>query len=102
VCVLGVAAEVVGYFGSESAGQCPSCEQGLPWIAEGLRALDRGTATRAQLDEITSFAVTLPRRGACAMPDGAIRFLQSVFTNFPEVVEDHLASGCSHVGETTT
>ena len=95
-CIVDVAAEVVAYFGGESAQQCPSCEQGLPWIADQLRALERGDATPLDIDEVRAFATSLPRRGACALPDGAVRFLQSVFTNFSEVVSAHLAA---HVHE---
>lgn len=96
-----VAAEVVGYFGAESAGQCPSCTQGLPWIAESLRALAAGTAPAPLVDEVRTFAATLPRRGACALPDGAVRFLQSLFANFPDVVEGHLAGEALHGGRSS-
>lgn len=100
-CIIDVAATVVGYFGGESAGQCPSCQHGLPWIAEQLRTIERGDGTDIQFDEVRVFAASLPRRGACALPDGAIRFLQSVFTNFSTVVEAHLAGEMIHQGDST-
>jgi NADH:ubiquinone oxidoreductase subunit F (NADH-binding)/ferredoxin len=93
-CVVDVAARVVSWFGAESAGQCPPCRDGLPWIAGVLADLERGIATAAAVAEARAFAETLPGRGACALPDGAVRFVRSLFRWFGDDVDAHVRAGC--------
>ena len=94
-CPVGVAAEIVGYFGAESAGQCPPCSRGLPDMAALLRGLEAGTGGAQAAAELGQFMATLSGRGVCRLPDGAARVALSLFTNFRSEVEAHTRSGCA-------
>ena len=86
---------VMTHFAESTAKQCPPCHLGLPFLAGALDRLARGELTSAELVEVEEFASTLPGRGACALPDGAIRFLRSFLTHFNTYVDRHLV-GVAH------
>lgn len=93
-CPVGVAAEIVGYFGAETADQCPPCSRGLPDMAQLLRDLESGTGGAAAVAELETFMNTLTGRGVCGLPDGVARVSLSLFAQFPDEVQQHAAGGC--------
>ena len=93
-CPVRVAAEITGYFGAESAGQCPPCSRGLPDMAALLAALEAGTAGAGTVTELRGFMSTLSGRGVCRLPDGAARVTLSLLSAFGDAVEEHLRGGC--------
>jgi NADH:ubiquinone oxidoreductase subunit F (NADH-binding)/ferredoxin len=95
-CPVRVVAEIVRYFGEQTAQQCPPCHRGLPDMAAILDDLERGTAGRAGLDELERFMATLSGRGVCRLPDGAARVAGSLLSNWADVVAAHADSGCRH------
>jgi NADH-quinone oxidoreductase subunit F len=94
-CPVEVAAEIVGYFGAESAGQCPPCSRGLPDMAALLRDLEAGVNGRAAAADLERFMGTLSGRGVCRLPDGAARLILSLLTGFRDEVEAHVRAGCT-------
>jgi NADH:ubiquinone oxidoreductase subunit F (NADH-binding)/ferredoxin len=94
-CPVGVAAEIVGYFGAESAGQCPPCSRGLPDMAALLHDLEAGTGGPEAAAELARFMATLSGRGVCRLPDGAARLALSLLTNFRDEVAAHTRSACT-------
>jgi NADH:ubiquinone oxidoreductase subunit F (NADH-binding)/ferredoxin len=97
-CPVGAAAEIVGYFGAESAGQCPPCSRGLPDMAALLRDLEAGVRGGEAAAELQSFMGTLSGRGVCRLPDGAARVTLSLLAGFRDQVETHIATGCPFPG----
>jgi NADH:ubiquinone oxidoreductase subunit F (NADH-binding)/ferredoxin len=93
-CPVQVAAQVVGYFGEQSAGQCPPCSRGLPDMAALLRDLEAGTGGEAAVAELDRFMATLSGRGVCRLPDGAARLTRSLLAGFPGEVTAHVRAGC--------
>ncbi|BCO60167.1 NADH-ubiquinone oxidoreductase-F iron-sulfur binding region domain-containing protein [Mycobacterium intracellulare] len=93
-CPIGVAAEIVGYFGSESAEQCPPCSRGLPDMAALLTGLEDGAGGPRAVEELDQFMSTLFDRGVCRLPDGAARLTMSLLTNFADDILAHAESGC--------
>lgn len=93
-CPIAVAADIVEYFGEQSANQCPVCFRGLPDMAEILRGLADGSSGAAALADLETFMTTLSGRGVCRLPDGAARIALSLITNFADHVSAHLAGGC--------
>ncbi|GAB2805934.1 NADH-quinone oxidoreductase subunit NuoF family protein [Actinoallomurus bryophytorum] len=93
VCPLGEVARVAAYLGAESSGQCGPCRLGLPALAQALGLLASGEQGAEALAAVQHGAQTVPGRGACNHPDGAIRFVSSALTTFADDVETHLASG---------
>ena len=93
-CPVRVTAEIVGYFGAESAGQCQLCLRGLPDMAALLRDLEAGVRGEESVAELRDFMTILPGRGVCRLPDGAARVTLSLLTAFRDEVEVHASGGC--------
>lgn len=90
-CAVETTAVIADYLASESAGRCGPCVNGLPALAASMADLVAGADTSERLVELIG-AVT--RRGACAHPDGTARLVDSLLTNVPEAVADHLHGVC--------
>jgi NADH:ubiquinone oxidoreductase subunit F (NADH-binding) len=95
-CGLGETARVARYLAGESAGQCGPCVFGLPAVAQALESIAAGApdASRA-LERLPKLSAQIARRGACAHPDGALRFVNSTVRVFADEIELHLAGRCS-------
>ncbi len=100
-CPLAEMARVTRWLASQSAGQCGSCANGLPAIALAVEHIARGSdrdgnaevAARRWLEMVAG-------RGACKLPDGAVRFVSSGFTTFAEHLADHARRGpCAAAGQ---
>jgi NADH:ubiquinone oxidoreductase subunit F (NADH-binding) len=93
-CPLAELARVTQWLASQSAGQCGACAHGLPAIAGAVQHMADGSdrdasaeaAARRWLDMVAG-------RGACKLPDGAVRFVSSGFTVFAEHIAEHRARG---------
>jgi NADH:ubiquinone oxidoreductase subunit F (NADH-binding) len=90
-CLLGEMSRVVDWLAGESANQCGPCAFGLPALAADVRALTRGD-TRG-LSSAFVHARAVEGRGACAHPDGAVRFAVSGLHLLRDETEQHLAHG---------
>ncbi len=90
-CGVAESARVARYLADESAGQCGPCVHGLAAIAGGLERLarlDRGDPS----GDVGRWVELVRGRGACHHPDGAARFVASMFSVFGDEVEHHLRS----------
>jgi len=93
-CGLAETARVVRYLALESAGQCGPCLNGLPRIAGGLAELAGprpGPQVRADVER---WAGLVSGRGACAHPDGSVRFVRSALTVFAAELRQHANGRC--------
>ena len=90
VCGLAEAARIADYLAQENAGQCGPCFNGLPALAAGLTAL----ATNGTVEPAMSrWLSVVPRRGACAHPDGATRMIASALSTFAGEADRHATRG---------
>lgn len=86
-CGVMESARVLDWYSYESAGQCGPCVHGLEALADGMKTLTMsGRTDPAQLER---WAGDVERRGACALPDGAARFIRSALTVFADDIEEH-------------
>ncbi len=92
-CGVAETARVAAYLAAESAGQCGPCVNGLAAIADTVAALAAGTAPRGARIDLDRWCRELPRRGACAHPDGAARFIASALRVFSAEFDDHARRG---------
>jgi NADH:ubiquinone oxidoreductase subunit F (NADH-binding) len=83
----------IGWLASESAGQCGPCSHGLPALADLLAAMASSRAPKDAWQRLERWTGDLPRRGACHLPDGAVRFLRSGMRVFAEELSEHARLG---------
>ncbi len=87
-CPVDLTSRVVSHLAGQSAGRCGPCFNGLPALADGVRAVLEGRGGTERLDQL---AAVLVRRGACAHPDGTVRLVRSLLAAFPADVASHAA-----------
>jgi NADH:ubiquinone oxidoreductase subunit F (NADH-binding) len=94
-CPVQELARTVHWLASESAGQCGPCSNGLPALAELLAAIAAGRAPQDARERLDRWSTNVVGRGACRLPDGAVRFLRSGVTVFgPELARHQQAGPC--------
>ena len=86
-CPLGETYRVAQWLTARSAGQCGPCVFGLPAVTEQLGRVLRGEPAdvRRPLSMV---------RGACAHPDGVVRFVGSALDAFADDIHAHRTGGC--------
>ena len=95
-CGVAEAARVTRWLSEETAGQCGPCVHGLNAIASAVEELAAGTAATGAEQRIARWASLVQRRGACAHPDGAVRFVASALNVFAQEFAEHALHGpCS-------
>jgi NADH:ubiquinone oxidoreductase subunit F (NADH-binding) len=95
VCGLAETARIAGYLAREVAGQCGPCVNGLPRMADTLRALVAGQADRSEVERL---AALVTGRGACRHPDGTARMIASAMRTFADDVRAHRSGHCVEGG----
>ncbi len=97
-CGITEAARVLRHLADESAGQCGPCLFGLPALADDLAVLADGR-DRTALRRLRLRLPVVAGRGACAHPDGAVRFAASALDLFAADAERHaLGRPCPWAG----
>ncbi len=92
-CPLQEVSAVLHWLAANTAGQCGPCVNGLPALAAAFdldAAGDRSGRAAADLDR---WAPMVSGRGACKLPDGAVRFLDSARRTFAAHIEQHRRHG---------
>ena len=93
-CPLGELARVTRWLASQSAGQCGACANGLPAIASAVEHMAQGSDRDGSAEAAARrWFGMVAGRGACKLPDGAVRFVASGFTVFAEHIAEHGTRG---------
>ncbi len=92
-CPVTVTARITAYLAEQSARRCGPCLNGLPALAEQVRALAEG---EPDPDRVRALCRLVEGRGACAHPDGTARLVRSLLDELAEQVDAHLVGECSH------
>jgi NADH:ubiquinone oxidoreductase subunit F (NADH-binding) len=95
-CPVQEVAQTLAWLERQSAHQCGPCSNGLPAIAHELAALAAGRDDGHGLTRIERWSRLVLRRGACRLPDGAVRFLRSALEVFAPEFADHARRGPCH------
>ena len=88
-CAVAETARIVSYLAGQSAGQCGPCTFGLPALAQDLALLARGGADGRLLERLEGRLGAIDGRGACRLPDGAVRLVRSALRVFADDVTAH-------------
>ncbi len=92
-CGVAETGRVARWLSDQSAGQCGPCVHGLDAIASAIEGLVRGSAPPETQARIARWATLVKGRGACAHPDGAVRFVSSALAVFASDFADHARHG---------
>jgi NADH:ubiquinone oxidoreductase subunit F (NADH-binding) len=92
-CPVRETVAVMRYLAREIAGQCGPCANGMPAIAQLLEAMADGRAPAGARHHLARWSTDVTGRGACHLPDGAVRFLASALEAFGEDFADHARHG---------
>lgn len=96
-------AETMRWLAHQSAHQCGPCRNGLPALAQLMVAMAEGQGPPDSHDRLARWSSQITGRGACHLPDGAIRFLASGLRVFASELADHELRGpCSACRRPTT
>jgi NADH:ubiquinone oxidoreductase subunit F (NADH-binding) len=91
-CGIAETAEVLRYLAGESAAQCGPCMFGLPAIAEDFQRLVLGARDSTDaLNRLHRRLTVITGRGACAHPNGAVRFAASALRTFEQDLRAHVS-----------
>jgi NADH:ubiquinone oxidoreductase subunit F (NADH-binding) len=94
-CGLHESARVIDYLAAQSARQCGPCTYGLRAIADAMADLADGVTHPRERDRVLRWTAEIRGRGACHHPDGAVRFVESVFEVFGAEIEQHRSGRCA-------
>jgi len=92
-CAVAEVTRATRWLADESAGQCGPCIHGLGAIADALEELCSSGSAGDAYGRLERWCKLITGRGACALPDGAARFVLSALRTFREVFEDHAQYG---------
>jgi NADH:ubiquinone oxidoreductase subunit F (NADH-binding) len=102
-CGVEETARVVSYMAAQSAGQCGPCVFGLRALAERFESIARCRPEAIEaFGRLQGLHEQIARRGACAHPDGVLRFAASAPAVFAAEFEAHLMGRCSAHSHTPT
>jgi NADH:ubiquinone oxidoreductase subunit F (NADH-binding) len=91
-CALGELARAAAWLAAESSRRCGPCRFGLPALAEDVRLLCLGDP--AAPARLVRRLPAVRGRGACAHPDGAVRFVASGLNLLADEIARHARGGC--------
>jgi NADH:ubiquinone oxidoreductase subunit F (NADH-binding) len=94
-CAVELIADAVAYLARESSHQCGVCLKGTAGMADALRRLSRGDAGRDDLEPLVRWSTGLRGRGNCALLDAACELVGSLFSDWDDVIADHVAGGAA-------
>jgi len=90
-CPVGMVGNLMTFFSHESCGYCTPCRDGLPWVDEIFRDLERGKGRREDLEILEQHVDYMgPGKTFCALAPGATAPLGSALRHFREDFERHV------------
>jgi NADH:ubiquinone oxidoreductase subunit F (NADH-binding) len=102
-CAVAESGRIARYLAEQSAGQCGSCINGLPGIADDMARLARGRADGELLERLQGRLGQVAGRGACRHPDGAVGLVGSCLRVFKDDVAAHMrGEPCLHARRPTS
>ena len=93
-CPVGMVHNLERFFARESCGWCTPCREGLPWVAEILKAIEDGEGHGEDMGLLEEHTRLLgPGHTFCAHAPGAMEPLQSALKYFRDDFVRHIEEG---------
>jgi NADH:ubiquinone oxidoreductase subunit F (NADH-binding) len=92
-CGLAETARVVRYLGTQSAGQCGPCVNGVPALADVLEHIAWNRADERSIRWAGRLLPLVEKRGACHFPDGPVGLARSALRVFGADLRHHQRRG---------
>ncbi len=88
------------FYKHESCGQCTPCREGCGWLERLFDKIIAGTATMADVDQVSEIASNITGNTICAFGDGAAQPALSFIRKYRKNFEDYVLNrGRSQTGK---
>ena len=89
-CLVAATLNLVEFFARESCGWCTPCREGLPYIRDLLRRLERGQGEEEYIPMLQQMSKHL-WSAYCAFAPGAVSPVESLVTYFEDEIREHIS-----------
>ena len=89
-CLVAATLNLVEFFVRESCGWCTPCREGLPYIRDLLKRLEKGQGEEEYIPMLQQMSKHL-WSSYCAFAPGAVSPVESLITYFEEEVREHIS-----------
>jgi NADH-quinone oxidoreductase subunit F len=90
-CLLGATVNLIEFFARESCGWCTPCREGLPYILDLLKRIERGQGEEDYIAMLERMCKHL-WNAYCAFAPGAVSPVESLLKYFKDEVREHIRS----------
>jgi len=88
-CLVGATVNLIEFFARESCGWCTPCREGLPYILDLLKRIERGEGRQDYIPKLERMCKYL-WNAYCAFAPGAVAPVESLLKHFADEVQEHI------------
>jgi NADH-quinone oxidoreductase subunit F len=89
-CLVAATVNLIEFFARESCGWCTPCREGLPYILDLLKRIERGEGQPEHMAMLASMSKSL-WNAYCAFAPGAVAPVESLLTHFADEIQEHIS-----------
>ena len=89
-CLVGATVNLIEFFARESCGWCTPCREGLPYILDLLKRIERGEGRQDYIPKLERMCKYL-WNAYCAFAPGAVAPVESLLKHFADEVKEHIS-----------
>jgi len=89
-CLVGATVNLIEFFARESCGWCTPCREGLPYILDLLKRIERGEGKEAYVSMLEHMCKHL-WNAYCAFAPGAVSPVESLLKYFRDEILEHIS-----------
>jgi NADH-quinone oxidoreductase subunit F len=89
-CLVGATVNLIEFFARESCGWCTPCREGLPYILDLLKRIERGEGKESYISMLERMCKHL-WNAYCAFAPGAVAPVESLLKYFADEVREHIS-----------
>ena len=89
-CLVGATVNLIEFFARESCGWCTPCREGLPYILDLLKRIERGEGEPEFIPMLERMCKYL-WNSYCAFAPGAVAPVESLLKHFEDEIQEHIS-----------